>query len=158
MSAAAGRRISPGQGDLTGHPAAPLGRGHAGIGFGRAPRCVKGRGGPRLTGRGSRLDPLQFRDTRDERGLRGALIHSRQFIDIEHTCERYSEGCDKSWRTPLAFGYGAHDGLPLMSDKPTGRVVAVIVLLILVAAALRGYFPGARPGVATRSRAAVGRG
>jgi Domain of unknown function (DUF4129) len=28
-----------------------------------------------------------------------------------------------------------------MSDKPTGRVVALIVLLILVAAALRGYLP-----------------
>jgi hypothetical protein len=32
-----------------------------------------------------------------------------------------------------------------MSDKPTGRVVAVIVLLILVAAALRGYFPAHDP-------------
>ena len=35
-----------------------------------------------------------------------------------------------------------------MSDKPTARVVALIALLILVAAALRGYIPapdGARP-------------
>jgi hypothetical protein len=28
-----------------------------------------------------------------------------------------------------------------MPDKPTGRVVALIVLLIVVAAALRGYLP-----------------
>ena len=28
-----------------------------------------------------------------------------------------------------------------MMDKPTGRVVALIVLLIAAAAALRGYFP-----------------
>jgi Domain of unknown function (DUF4129) len=32
-----------------------------------------------------------------------------------------------------------------MSDKPTGRVVAVVVLLILVAASLRGYFPAHAP-------------
>ena len=30
-----------------------------------------------------------------------------------------------------------------MSDRSTGRVVAVIVLLIVVAASLRGYLPGA---------------
>ena len=29
-----------------------------------------------------------------------------------------------------------------MLDKATGRVVAVIVLLIAIAAALRGYLPG----------------
>ena len=32
-----------------------------------------------------------------------------------------------------------------MSDKPTGRVVAIIALLIVVAAALRGYLPANRP-------------
>jgi hypothetical protein len=32
-------------------------------------------------------------------------------------------------------------GVP-MFDKATGRVVAVLVLLIAVAAALRGYIPG----------------
>ncbi len=29
-----------------------------------------------------------------------------------------------------------------MFDKATGRVVAVIVLLIVIAASLRGYLPG----------------
>ena len=33
----------------------------------------------------------------------------------------------------------------MMLGKPTGRVVAVIVLLILAAAALRGYFPAHDP-------------
>lgn len=32
-----------------------------------------------------------------------------------------------------------------MSDKPTGRVVAIVALLIVVAAALRGYLPVNRP-------------
>jgi Domain of unknown function (DUF4129) len=40
-------------------------------------------------------------------------------------------------------------------DKPTGRVVALIVLLILVAAALRGYFPA--QGHAPRSEPGGGR-
>ncbi|OBK44619.1 hypothetical protein A5655_13700 [Mycobacterium sp. 1081908.1] len=40
-------------------------------------------------------------------------------------------------------------------DKPTGRVVALIVLLILVAAALRGYFPA--QGHAPRGEAGGGR-
>ena len=45
--------------------------------------------------------------------------------------------------TPLAFGYGAQAARkpPLMFDKPTTRVVALVALLMLVAAALRGYLP-----------------
>lgn len=45
--------------------------------------------------------------------------------------------------TPLAFGYGAQTaGEPsLMFGKPTTRVVAMVALLMLVAAALRGYLP-----------------
>jgi hypothetical protein len=45
-----------------------------------------------------------------------------------------------------------------MTDKPTGRVVALIVLLITVAAALRGYLPahdGGPPAEAGGSRAAM---
>ena len=41
-------------------------------------------------------------------------------------------------------------------DKPTGRVVALIVLLIFVAAALRGYLP-AQAVWCGANRAAVGR-
>ena len=46
-------------------------------------------------------------------------------------------------------------GVPMM-DKPTGRVVALIVLLIAVAAALRGYLPAQVHGP-LRPRAATGR-
>jgi Domain of unknown function (DUF4129) len=73
---------------------------------------------------------------------------------------------DPGGLAPLAFGYGAIACLrtalarlqatvalrrilartPVLAapvtDKPTGRVVALIVLLMLVAAALRGYLPG----------------
>ena len=45
-----------------------------------------------------------------------------------------------------------------MSDKPTGRVIVVIALLILVAAALRGYLPahhGSRLAEAGGNRAAL---
>ncbi len=47
------------------------------------------------------------------------------------------------WGEPNAAMAGNRlSGVPMPGmDKPTGRVVALIVLLIIVAAALRGYFP-----------------
>ena len=75
---------------------------------------------------------------------------------IQALCRSVIDATANSWRRICrACQYGSEkrcrdsgsnrsSGVPML-DRPTKRVIALIVLLIVVATALRGYLPGGRP-------------
>ena len=80
-------------------------------------------------------------DQREASGLAGPACRAGR-ASLNCT-DRWQSGrltCQDGQKAATAAG-NRSSGVPMM-DKATGRVVAVIVLLIAIAASLRGYLPG----------------